>query len=40
MSRRETSDDHSWGDAGFVAGGRLMLIYFAATMLGGAWLAS
>ena len=40
MSGRETPDDHSWLDAGFVTGGRLMLIYLAAAVFAGWWLIS
>jgi hypothetical protein len=40
MSGRETPDDHTWLDAGFVAGGRLMLIYFAAAIAAAGWLIS
>jgi hypothetical protein len=40
MSGRETPDDHTWRDAGFVAGGRLLLIYFTAVIAAGAWLIS
>jgi hypothetical protein len=38
MSRRDTPDDHTWADAGFVTGGRLMLVYFAAIVLTCGWL--
>jgi hypothetical protein len=40
LSGRETPDDHTWFDAGFVAGGRLMLIYLAAVITAGAWWVS
>jgi hypothetical protein len=40
MGGRETEDDHIWRDAGFVAGGRLMLVYLAAVTLAGVWLTS
>jgi hypothetical protein len=33
MNRREAPDDHHWSDAGFVAGGRLMLLYFTRAIL-------
>jgi hypothetical protein len=40
MSGRETPDDHAWLDAGFVASGRLMIIYLATMVALGAWLTS
>jgi len=40
MSGREAPDDHTWHDAGFVAGGRLMLIYVVGIVAAGAWWVS
>jgi len=40
MGRREAPDDHTWLDAGFLSGARLMLIYLVTVSLAVGWLIS